>query len=98
MTDTEKATGDAESAAGGHEHAMDDCPHCLMKPGAAGSAKVAWTIAVIAVLLLVGVFFYGVGSTGGNLLGVGGLALLAILACPLLMGGMMWFMMRHQNA
>jgi predicted phage tail protein len=80
-----------------HAHGTPDCPHCLVRPGGSGSAKVAWTIAIIAVILLVGVFFYGVGSTGGTLLGFGGLALLAILACPLVMGGMMWFMMRHQK-
>lgn len=87
----------ADSPPPPHEHghaAQADCPQCLASPNRPGSAKVAWTVAAIAVLLLVGVFFYGASSRGGLILGAGGLGLLAIIACPLVMGGMMWMMMR----
>lgn len=73
---------------------MADCPQCLANPSRPGSAKVAWTIAVIAVLLLVGVFFYGASSRTGTLFAGGGLVLVALLACPLIMGGMMLMMGR----
>ena len=66
----------------------------MVSSGKSGSAKVAWAIAVTAVLLLVGVFILGVGSAGGTALAVAGVPLLAVLVCPLVMGGMMWMMMR----
>lgn len=73
---------------------MPDCPACLVKPNASKSARVAWAVAVTALLLLVAVLFLRPGSTGGTLAGAGGLILLGTLLCPLVMGGMMWFMMR----
>ena len=75
-------------------HGHHDCPHCRVQPGKPGTAKVAWIIAGIAVALLVAVFVAGFGTTTGNLFASGGLVLLVTLACPLVMGGMMFFMMR----
>ncbi len=74
------------------------CAHCIVPPPTNRSAKIAWTVAGIAVALLLIVFFMGANSTGGTLLaGAGGLGLLALLACPLTMGAMMWFMMKKQH-
>lgn len=74
------------------------CAHCIVPAPTSRSAKIAWTVAGIAVALLLVVFFMGAGSTGGTLLaGAGGLGLLVLLACPLTMGAMMWFMMRKQH-
>lgn len=79
-----------------HAAGAVNCPQCAAAP-ASRSAKVAWGVAAVAVALLVGVFLYGAASRGGLLLaGGGGLVLLALVACPLTMGGMMWMMMRHQ--
>ena len=85
-----------------HEHtgpADVDCPGCLVKPKMARSAKYAWTVAGIAVTLLVIVLFLGLQSRGGIFVAGGGLFLIMMLACPLMMGGMMWMMMRtgHQH-
>lgn len=79
-----------------HTHADGaTCEHCLVPPPTNRSAKIAWTVAGIAVALLLIVFFMGANSAGGTLLaGAGGLSLLALLACPLTMGAMMWFMMK----
>lgn len=70
------------------------CQHCLVPPPTNRSAKVAWTVAGVAVALLLAVFFLGGSTTlaGTSVAGVGGLTLLALLACPLMMGAMMWFM------
>lgn len=75
------------------------CEHCLVPPPRDRSAKIAWTVAGIAVALLLVVFFLGAANTrsGTLLAGAGGLGLLALLACPLTMGAMMWFMMRKQH-
>lgn len=81
-----------------HSHANgESCPHCLVPPPANRSAKFAWTVAGIAVALLLAVFFLGgARSAGGTFLaGASGLTLLAVLACPLGMGAMMWFMRKH---
>lgn len=73
------------------------CEHCIMPSPTNRSEKIAWTVAGIAVAILLAVFFMGAGSTGGTLLAGGsGLVLLALLACPLMMGAMMW-MMREQH-
>lgn len=73
------------------------CPECMASMHRTKSAKIAWTVAAVAVLLLVGVFFYGASSRPGLALGAGGFALLAIIACPIMMGLMMWMMMRHHG-
>lgn len=73
---------------------MADCPACLVKPGTSQSSKVAWGVAVAALLLLAVVLLLGPGSLGGSLAGLGGLVLLGALLCPLTMGAMMFLMMR----
>jgi predicted phage tail protein len=70
------------------------CDHCLVPAPTDRSAKVAWTVAAIAVGLLIVVFFLGVGSAPGTLVAGSGFALVGMLLCPLVMGGMMWMMMR----
>lgn len=84
--------GHAHEPGGGDAQAAS-CPHCAVQPGRSGSAKMAWAVAAVAVLLLVAVYFFGVGTSGGNLAASGGLVLLAVLACPLIMGAMMFMMM-----
>ena len=74
-----------------------DCPACLVKPSSSNSAKIAWAVAVVALVLLVVVLFLGPGSTGGTIAGAGGLVLLGALICPLAMGAMMFFMMRNKH-
>lgn len=76
---------------GAHQHA--DCPQCLMSPTRPGT-KLPWAIAAIAVALLLGVLFLGVGSAGATTLSFAAIPLLGVLVCPLVMGGMMWVMMR----
>lgn len=83
-----------------HTHANGEtCAHCLVPPPANRSAKIAWIVAGTAVALLLAVFFLG-GSgsrSGTTLAGVGGIGLLALLACPLTMGAMMWYMSKKQH-
>lgn len=79
----------------GHTHAEGaTCQHCLVPPPADRSAKIAWTVAGVAVALLLAVFFLGGSRTGAGtaVAGFGGITLLALLACPLMMGAMMWYM------
>lgn len=75
------------------------CQHCLVPPPTNRSAKIAWIVAGVAIALLLAVFFIGgAGSSGGTLLaGAGGITLLALLACPLTMGAMMWYMNRNKH-
>lgn len=73
---------------------MADCPACLVKPGASKSSRVAWGVAVVALLLLATVLLLRPGSIGGSFAGAGGLILLGVLICPLTMGAMMFLMMR----
>lgn len=85
-------------AAPAHTHAdassHADCAACLVPLPNNRSSKIAWTVAGVAVALLVIVFFLGVGSRPSTLLAGGGLGLAVLLICPLTMGGMMWFMSR----
>ena len=88
----------ASSKPAGHAHADGStCEHCLVPPPSNRSAKIAWTVAGIAILLLLIVFFLGVGSTPSTILAAGGFGLAGVLLCPLVMGGMMWFMMRKNH-
>jgi uncharacterized integral membrane protein len=75
-------------------HPMADCPLCVVKTPRTRSEKVAWAIASIAVVLLLLVLVVGVGSAPGNLLAFAAVPLLAVLVCPIVMGAMMWMMMR----
>ncbi len=77
-----------------HTDTHDDCAACLVRPGRSRSEAIAWVIALLAVGLLVAVFFLGVGTSASTLLASGGFLLLATLLCPIVMGGMMWMMMR----
>ena len=71
-----------------------DCPHCLADPRRSRSELVAWCVAAVAVVLLAVVFFYGLGSAPATWAAAGGFGLVGVLLCPLVMGGMMWMMMR----
>lgn len=75
-------------------HVAENCPNCVVDPRRNKSSLVAWIVAAVAVAFALVVFFAKSGSFGSNLAGFGSLGLLAILACPLMMGGMMFFMMR----
>lgn len=66
----------------------------MVHPNRPGSAKIAWAVAAVAVALLLMVVFLKLGPTGNLAAGFGGVALLGLIACPLIMGGMMWMMMR----
>lgn len=70
------------------------CEHCLVPAPTNRSALIAWIVAGIAVTLLIIVYFLGIGSTRGTLVAGAGFALAGMLLCPLVMGGMMWLMMR----
>jgi Na+/proline symporter len=70
------------------------CAHCVVDPRRNKSTLVAWVVAAVAVAFAVVVYVSKSGSVGSNLAGYGSLGLLALLACPLTMGGMMWMMMR----
>lgn len=73
------------------------CEHCLVPAPTNRSAKIAWTVASIAIALLILVFFLGVGSNPSTLLAAGGFGLLGMILCPIVMGGMMWVMMRKKH-
>lgn len=65
-----------------------------MKPAASRSAKVGWFVAAVALVLLVAVLVLRSGTATWTLAGGGGLLVLALLLCPLVMGATMFFMMR----
>ena len=73
------------------------CEDCLVPAPTNRSARIAWTVAAVAVALLIVVFFLGVGSAPSTFLAAGGFGLLGLLLCPVLMGGMMWMMMRNKH-
>lgn len=77
-----------------HAHPHRDCPACLVPQKWTRGAKFAWTIAGVALVLLAIVFFAGIGSPGATWAGLGGVTILALVACPLMMGLMMWMMTR----
>lgn len=52
----------------------------------------AWIVAAVAVVFALAVFFSRPGGTAFSIGGYGALALLAILACPIMMGAMMLMM------
>lgn len=93
--DSSHETGGGAAHQHGPQSKDSSCPECLASPNKPGSAKIAWAIAGIAVLLLLGVLFLGIGSAGGNLLSLGALPLAALLLCPLMMGAMMLMMGKH---
>lgn len=65
------------------------CPDCLVGPRRGRSSLVAWIVAAVAVVFAILVFVSRSGSTGSLVGGFGALGLLAILACPVVMGAMM---------
>ncbi len=73
-------------------HDMQSCGHCVVDPKRNKSSLVAWIVAGVAVVFAIVVYFSRAGSLGSNLAGGGSLALLAVLACPLIMGAMMFMM------
>lgn len=75
-------------------HDAKTCTHCAVDPRRNKSSLVAWIVAAVAVLFAIIVFVSRSGGTAFAIGGYGSLGLLAILACPLMMGGMMWMMMR----
>lgn len=78
-----------------HVHTHDgECAHCLVNPRANKSSLVAWVVAAVAVVFALLVWFSKSGSFASAAGGFGALGLLAVLACPLTMGAMMFFMMR----
>lgn len=82
----------ASPAHGEEGHDRESCQHCMVDPKRNRSSLVAWIIAAAAVVFALIVYFSRAGSLGSNLAGVGSIALLAILACPLMMGAMMLMM------
>lgn len=79
-----------------HEHAS--CPHCLVNPKQSRSSLVAWIVAAAAVGFALLVWFSKSGSLAESAGGFASLSLLALLLCPLVMGAMMFFMMRRPSA
>jgi hypothetical protein len=79
-----------------HQHEEGDraahCQHCLVHPSRSQSSLVAWIVAAVAVAFALIVFFSRSGW--GIAAGYGSFALLGVLVCPLVMGAMMFFMMR----
>ncbi len=82
----------ASPAHGEAGHDLQACMHCMVDPKRNKSSMVAWIVAAVAVVFALVVYFSRAGSLGSNLAGGGSLALLAILACPLMMGAMMLMM------
>ena len=78
----------------GPPHDPKKCMHCAVDPRRNKSSLVAWIVAAVAVVFAIVVFVSRSDSAAFNIGGYGALGLLAILACPLVMGGMMWMMMR----
>ena len=75
---------------------MMDCPGCLVSPGKSKSSLVAWSVAVVALVLAAYLYFTRSGS-GTALAGGGSLFLLGALLCPVSMGLMMYFMSRKHH-
>lgn len=77
----------------GHQHGHDGtCAHCAVDPRRNRSSLVAWVVAAVAVVAALFVFFSRAESAGSTIGGFSSLALLGILACPLMMGAMMLMM------
>lgn len=84
----------AQTDPSGHVHNDDSCAHCLVDPKSSKSSLIAWIVAAIAVLFALLAWFSKSGSFASAAGGYGALGLLVVLACPVTMGAMMWFMMR----
>ena len=67
----------------------------MVDPRRNRSSLVAWTVAGVAVVFAIVVFVSRSGSTGSVIGGYGALGLLAILACPVMMGAMMLMMRKN---
>ena len=77
-----------------HAHEPNDgsCPHCAVDPRRNRSSLVAWIVAAVAVLFAILVFVSRSDGAAFSLGGYGALGILAILACPIMMGAMMLMM------
>ncbi len=85
----------AEPKPATHSHgAGESCSHCMVDPKRNRASLVAWIVAAVAVVFAIIVWFSKSGSFGSNFAGFGSFGLLALLVCPLMMGGMMWMMTR----
>ena len=83
-----------------HGHGTHDgeaCPHCAVDPRRNKSSLVAWIVAAVAVVFAIVVFVSRAGGTAFSIGGYGALGLLAILACPLMMGAMMLMMRKGHH-
>lgn len=81
-----------------HKHAEGEtCAHCVADPRRNRSSLIAWIVAAVAVTFAIVVYFGRAGSGASNLAAFGSLGILMLLACPLMMGGMMWMMMRKNH-
>lgn len=73
-------------------HTGSDCPTCMVDPRRNRSSLVAWIVAAGAIAVALVTYFSRAGSTSFNLGGYSAIALMAILACPVMMGAMMLMM------
>jgi high-affinity Fe2+/Pb2+ permease len=81
-----------------HQHADGKtCAHCVVDPRRNRSSLVAWIVAAVAVTFAIVVYVSRAGSGASNFAAFGSLGVLMLLACPLIMGGMMWMMMRKNH-
>ena len=86
------------SPSGGHVHeAGEPCPQCLVDPKRSRSSLVAWIIAAVAVAVALVAVLARPGSLGFDIAGVSAVGLLVVLLCPLMMGAMMFMMMRSHH-
>ena len=71
------------------------CPDCAVDPRRNRSSLVAWIVAAVAVVFAIIVFVSRSDGPASSFGGYGALGLLALLACPIVMGGMMWMMRKR---
>lgn len=78
-----------------HKHADGEaCAHCVVDPRRDRSSLVAWIVAAVAVVFAIVVYLSRAGSGASGFAAFGSFGILVLLACPLMMGAMMWMMKR----